>query len=362
MTKVFDWIRKYTKQLTCCGLIGATILFCGYIYFSGLQGDDSYYVIKGFNSFVEMVQSSFDATVVYYQTWNGRFIVNFINILIVNCGMVVQTIAVILILIWLLYSIYRLLPFKVNFATFGALIIFLMLIGSDDFLFNASCLNIVCNYLLPIPFYLMMVKTIVKDEDHYSFGQMILLCGLALVSGSLIETYGFALALLVIVMVLTRQFHLNIQKTIIGLFYAIGVLTLLLCPGSFSRSDVLYDGLLGLVYRANGIVGCFSDWMILPLLSFGLTMALTNTKIKSLTSIEKTLLLYALLQVVVMCIAPYFPPRALLMVNFILFAISIHRASLHFKVYSVLIITGVVCSLALCGQLTIALGRIIFAG
>ena len=362
MNKIIDFIKQHTKQLTCCGLIGATILFCGYIYFSGLQGDDSYYVLNGLNSFIDLIQSSFDATVVYYLTWNGRFIVNFINILIVNCGMVVQTIIVVLIMAWLLYSIYRLVPFKINYLTFSVLILFLMLIGSDDFLFNSSCLNIVCNYLLPIPFYLTMVKTIVKDESHYGIGQMILLCVLALVSGSLIETYSFSLALLVIVMVLTKQFHLNAQKITIGLFYAIGVLTLLLCPGSFSRSDVLYDGLLGLVYRANGIVGCFSDWMVLPLLSFGLTMGLTNTKIKSLSGIEKALLLYALLQVIVMCIAPYFPPRALLMVNFILFAITIHRASMHIKVYGMLNITAFVCSLALCGQLAIALGRIIFAG
>lgn len=343
-------------------MVVATILFFSYTMVSGLQGDDSYYVLNTINGLQSLFKESFDATMVYYQTWNGRFIVNFINILIVNCGIVVQTIAVLIILTGVVYTIYRLLNIRYPFFVFVAIILFGMLMGSDEFLFNSSCLNIVCNYLLPIPFYLLMVKAIVEDKAHYGLMEWMGLCLLALISGSLIETYSFSLALVVIVMVITKKFHLNVQKTVIGLFYAIGCLTLLLCPGSFTRSDVLYDGLLGIVYRLNGIVGCFSDWMILPALFFGLTMVFTKTKWHGLSSLEQTLLLYAGMQIVVMCIAPYFPPRALLMVNFILVAIGLNRLS-HFEQSGrISALVALTCAIALCGQLAIAFGRILFAG
>lgn len=362
MESILKFVRRNIRILMGCLLAIATIFFCGYTIASGLQGDDSYYVLSNSESFTSLIEETLDATVVYYQTWNGRFIVNFINIFIVNCGMVVQTIAVFVILTSVIFSLRRVIRIQLPLGIFTCVLLFTMLVGTDDFLFNSSCLNIVCNYLFPIPFYLFLVKAIVEDRKQYSPGEWLLLCIEAFISGSLIETYSFSLALLVIIMVVTKQFHLNYQKILIGFFYACGALTLLLCPGSLSRSDVLYDGLLGFIYRLNGIVGCFSDWMVLPLLGFVLTMVLTKTTFKSLTRTETALLLYAAVQVLVMCVAPYFPPRALLMVNFILISISLSRLSQLSNNHSILNTTALICAMALCGQLAIAFGRIIFAG
>ena len=221
MKTINTFIDKHFKLLILLSIIGMTMLFCGYTFVSGLQGDDSYYVMEGITSISDLITKTLDYTIAYYQRWNGRFIVNFINVLIVNCGMVIQTVLVVVIISLVLITFYRCVRPQSSILVYIPVILFILLMGSDDFLFNSSCLNIVCNYLFPIPFYLIMVKAIVNDDHHYSLSSLIGLCLLALVSGSLIETYSFALAIFVIVMVITKRFHLNGQKLLVGICYCV---------------------------------------------------------------------------------------------------------------------------------------------
>lgn len=330
-----------------------------YTFSIGLQGDDFYYLThpltkEPINSLKVMI----DSTNYYYISWNGRYIINFLNHLFVNLGMIVQTGVVVTSLCTAMYSLYKLFKIDVKFSSYFLLVIGFFTIASSEFLFNISCLNISLNYFLIIPFYAILIHYLVINKEKYTLVEMIGLCLLAFLCGCFTETYSFSLALLILIQIIRKQFDLKPQIFIIGVFYVIGVLVLLLCPGSGDRTSLITSNPLFIIYWLNGVVNAFCKWALLPMVMLILSYKFNKVSIKKIDKIDQLSLIYALIQMVMMIFSPYLPERTLILVNIIFISLSIKWSLNNIHMNLIPLMLGV----ALCGQLIVQVGIVVIGG
>ena len=130
---------KYYAKLTKFLLVIFVLFLCIYTFATGLQGDDFYYLAHPLTKeSIKSVADMISATKYIYQTWNGRYLINFLNHFIVNKGMLIQTISVVLFFIASLLSIFKLSDVKIKFSSYFLLVVGFMFITSDEFLHNIS--------------------------------------------------------------------------------------------------------------------------------------------------------------------------------------------------------------------------------
>ena len=344
---------KYYAKLTKFLLVIFVLFLCIYTFATGLQGDDFYYLAHPLTKeSIKSVADMISATKYIYQTWNGRYLINFLNHFIVNKGMLIQTISVVLFFIASLLSIFKLSDVKIKFSSYFLLVVGFMFITSDEFLHNISCLNISLNYFFIIPIYIFFISYIEKNKQKYSPLEFVMLCIVAFLCGSFTEAYSFSLALVIIVQIVTKEFNMHWQNVVIGIFYVVGVLILLLCPGSSVRSNVITSDPLFIAYWLNGNINSFCDWGLLPFIISYVTFKWCKLNFKDLDKVDRILLIYAIVQVFAMIFSPYLPQRALLLVNISLITLSIKWIGQ----YKNLDFLAVWLGAAICGQLIIQIG------
>lgn len=359
--KLMRVIQKNKDKILAFLFVCFILLFALYTFKSGLMGDDSLYnknlanyePIKNFNDMIA-------ATNYYYFNWNGRYVINFLNHAIVCNGMKVQTIMVTLGLLCCFMSIYKLFNLKMNFISFFGILFGIMFFSTDRFLYNTSCLNISLNYVIIAPVYIILLKYLILNKSNYKVREYSLLCIVSFLCGMLSETYSFSLAILIIVFIISKQFSLNKYHIGLGVFYIAGALILLLSPGSALRGNIIRSENYYILYWLNGIISAFTNWAFIALLSVITCMHLFNIKYKTMNHKDKTILLYALIQMVFMIFSPYWPARACFLSNMLLFSLCIKWCIENNKFLNENInIYSIAFYIAICGNIGINIGRIL---
>ncbi len=197
-----------------------------------------------------------------------------------------------------------------------------------------------------------MLYYLLQNKPCYKPIEFIGLCVLGLLCGCLSETYSFSLALLIFVKIIIKEFNLRPQNIVIGVFYILGVLTLVLCPGVAIRTAYHTENPLYIAYWFNGIINAFCNWALFPVILCGISYKLCNIQFNNLTKIDKTLLLWALIQITIMIFSPYLPERSVILFNLILISLSIKWMANKMKPKTL----PIVFAIALCGQLIIQAG------
>ncbi len=347
-----NW-KKYSKIALYSIFILYVIGLIVYIFVAGIQGDDMYYAIhpETFEK-LDSISDFIDATNSCYRTWNGRYVINFLNHMIINCGMYVQTGVVIVTYLLATNALYKISKQSIKFVPYFFLLTGFFAISSQEYFFNITNLNISLNYFFGLPFYLLFLYYLLQNKKKYKPFEFLGLCILGLLCGCLSEAYSFSLAILIFIKIISKEFNLRPQNIIIGAFYITGILTLILCPGVALRTAYHTKNPLFIAYWFNGIINAFCDWALFPVIMIGLAYKFNNLTFKNLDATDQTLLIWALIQIIIMIFSPYLPERSVILFNLILISLSIKWMSNNFKTCAL----PLVFAIALCGQLIIQAG------